>query len=96
MDDDHRPRYSSWPAVSVREREYVVPSIVRVTEYESSIVGSYLVGSQNPPARRSHARAGGDVLVCPLTTHQAQCYGRLAAPSVSTNGNRYLVVVVHA
>jgi hypothetical protein len=29
---DQRPRYSSWPAVSVRRSEYVVPSIVRVTE----------------------------------------------------------------
>ena len=38
--DDQRPRYSSCPAVSVRDSEYVVPSTVRVTEYESSIVGS--------------------------------------------------------
>ena len=42
LDADQRPRYSSCPAVSVSEREYVVPSIVRVTEYESSMVGSYL------------------------------------------------------
>ena len=42
LEEDHSPRYSSWPAVSVTEREYVVPSIVRVTEYESSMVGSYL------------------------------------------------------
>lgn len=43
LDEDHSPRYSSWPAVSVSESEYVVPSIVRVTEYESSMVGSYLI-----------------------------------------------------
>ena len=29
---DQRPRYSSCPAVSVRRREYVVPSMLRVTE----------------------------------------------------------------
>jgi len=36
----HKPRYSSCPAVSVSERWYDRPSTVRVTEYESSIVGS--------------------------------------------------------
>ncbi|GLA99322.1 hypothetical protein AtubIFM57143_007629 [Aspergillus tubingensis] len=32
----HKPRYSSWPAVSVMDRKYGTPSTTRVTEYESS------------------------------------------------------------
>jgi hypothetical protein len=65
LEDDQSPRYSSCPAVSVRESEYVVPSIVRVTEYESSIVGSYLWALDS----RNKTKYAHDVLMSPLTAH---------------------------
>ena len=57
LDAAHRLRYSSCPAVSVRLSWYVWPSIVRVTEYESSMVGSYL--RANVRCRVSHSCDGG-------------------------------------
>lgn len=58
------PRYSSWPAVSVMSRVYSRPSTSICLQYESSMVGSYLITHgmcESWPVRRNTVILVGSV-----------------------------------